>query len=134
VLLLSAAILLAAALLHVTDGGSVAFGGRSARALPGVCLTRSLLGIDCPGCGLTRSFVSMAHGDLVGAYKCHRVGPLLFLFLALQIPLRAYALLRRIDRPLCFETLLGARTTSIAIVVALFANWGYNLATGVAFH
>ena len=135
VLVLCVAIAVVSVLLHVTDDRQgLAFGSRSAGPLPGMCLSRSIAHIDCPGCGITRSFVATAHGDLALAFALHRLGPPLFLLILLQIPLRAYALIRRIARPIGPERLLGGRAMAIVIVAALLANWGVNLATGAAFH
>ncbi|MCW5936409.1 MAG: DUF2752 domain-containing protein [Fimbriimonadaceae bacterium] len=33
----------------------------------------------CFGCGLTTSFTALLHGDVVGAFRAHLVGPLLYL-------------------------------------------------------
>ena len=44
-------------------------------SLPPVCLTRILTGFDCPGCGMTRALVSLAHGDLAGALAFHPLVP-----------------------------------------------------------
>lgn len=32
----------------------------------------------CPGCGLSRSFVSLSHGDVSGAFQFHLFGPLVY--------------------------------------------------------
>lgn len=45
---------------------------------PTVCAVRSVTGVPCPGCGLTRSFVTTAHGDVAGAFAFHPFGPVLF--------------------------------------------------------
>ena len=58
--------------------------------LPQSCWTRRWLGFNCPGCGLTRSFVLAAHGELGQAFRMHPIGTLLFAFLVLQIPVRLY--------------------------------------------
>jgi hypothetical protein len=34
--------------------------------------------IDCPFCGMTRSFVALAHGEVSSAFRFHPAGPLLF--------------------------------------------------------
>lgn len=49
---------------HPTQPGSV---------LPG-CPTKTLLGIDCPGCGSLRMLYSLMHGDLLAALKFNAVG------------------------------------------------------------
>ena len=43
-----------------------------------LCWSRILLDRDCPGCGLTRSFVALAGGDLARSFACNPTGPVLF--------------------------------------------------------
>ena len=47
--------------------------------LPTICAFNHLTGLPCPGCGLTRAFVSIAHGHLVDAVHWHALSPALFL-------------------------------------------------------
>ena len=47
---------------------------------PVLCPTRLVSGVDCPGCGLSRSFVAMAELHLTLAFAMHPVGPALFLW------------------------------------------------------
>src|SRR5207244_9617366 len=42
-----------------------------------ICLFRYLTGLPCPGCGLTRSFSCILHGDFVRGYDYHPFGYLL---------------------------------------------------------
>src|SRR5688572_15347237 len=42
--------------------------------LPPLCTSRLLFGIECPGCGLTRSFVALSSGDFASAWHYNRVG------------------------------------------------------------
>lgn len=48
---------------------------------PTVCLFRNLFGRPCPGCGMTRAFFSLLHGDFAAAWEYNRlamiVAPLL---------------------------------------------------------
>jgi len=47
--------------------------------IPGLrCWFYHVTGIPCPGCGLTRSFMAMARGDVVRAVQFHAFGPLLY--------------------------------------------------------
>ena len=39
-----------------------------------VCLTKSLLGIDCPGCGGLRMAYSLLHGDIGAALRYNALG------------------------------------------------------------
>ncbi|MBI2895508.1 MAG: DUF2752 domain-containing protein [Deltaproteobacteria bacterium] len=70
----------------------VAVGGPAAVALafaaplttgPVLCGFRRMFGIPCPGCGLTRSLVSLVHLDLRAAFTVHPVGPIFLGYLAL---------------------------------------------------
>jgi hypothetical protein len=53
-------------------------------ALPGgaelgeLCWFHAALHVACPMCGMTRSFVALAHGDPGAALRFHPAGPLLF--------------------------------------------------------
>ncbi|MCI0361992.1 MAG: DUF2752 domain-containing protein [Planctomycetaceae bacterium] len=68
--------------------------------LPELCMFRRLTGLGCPGCGMTRCFISLAHGDLRMAWHYNPAGPLLFAMLAFQIPFRLVQLARiRSGRP-----------------------------------
>lgn len=42
------------------------------------CPIRYLTGVPCPTCGMTRSFMAIARGDLGAAIQYHWFGPLLF--------------------------------------------------------
>lgn len=55
---------------------------------PESCFFHRTLGIPCPGCGLTRSFVATARGDFRRAVEFNPMGPVLYLVCLLQIPYR----------------------------------------------
>ena len=46
-----------------------------ASAGPPLCPFRLVTGLPCPGCGLTRSLVSLLHGDVSAAVCFHPLGP-----------------------------------------------------------
>ena len=62
--------------------------------IPVMCTLRRLTGVSCPGCGLTRSFTFMAHGHVAEALEMNKLGPLLFVLVAAQIPYRFIRILR----------------------------------------
>ena len=70
--------------------------------LPPLCTLKRLTGLDCPGCGLTRSFVALGHGQWREAVRWNPAGPIWFAFIALQVPYQAWQLrlLSRGQRPL----------------------------------
>lgn len=83
-------VLLAAALLQpVPSGQALTLGGVP---LPPTCASMRL-GLPCPGCGLTRSFVLGVRLD-PAAFRMHRLGPLLLLVVVAQVPYRAWRLAR----------------------------------------
>lgn len=62
--------------------------------LPPVCTMRRVTGLNCPGCGLTRSFILLARGDLVGAWHFNPAGLLFFALTVAQVPYRSWQLWR----------------------------------------
>ena len=91
--------------------------------VPGTCTYKRLVGTDCPGCGLTRCFISLAQGDLRGAWDFNPAGILVFLVVILQIPYRALQLWRA-KRGLS-EIRLG-RVSSVVLwilMAALLIQW-----------
>ncbi len=62
--------------------------------LPELCMMKRWTGSGCPGCGMTRCFISLAHGDVRAALHYNPAGLLLFAILAFQIPFRAAQLWR----------------------------------------
>ena len=54
--------------------------GRDGRIahLPTVCPFYTLTGLPCPGCGLTRAFVCLGHGQVVQSLHWHPLGLVLY--------------------------------------------------------
>lgn len=55
--------------------------------LPELCTFRRQLSLDCPGCGLTRSFIYLAHGNVASAWNLNWVGVIIFGYTLVQLPL-----------------------------------------------
>jgi hypothetical protein len=89
-------------------------------ALPPVCSSRLLFGVECPGCGLTRSFVALAAGDLSASWRYHRVGWLMALAVVGQIPYRVCGLIETRTRivPRTWPAWLG-----YLLIASLIVNW-----------
>lgn len=71
-------------LLHPVAPGAPMRLTLAGQALPGVCAIERTTGIPCPGCGLTRSWVSALHGDLAASRAHHPVGWLVLLYVLAQ--------------------------------------------------
>lgn len=63
--------------------------------VPVLCSFRRLTGMNCPGCGLTRSFVFIGHGQIAEAFRLNPMGPLIYAAIAAQLPLRGLHLWRK---------------------------------------
>lgn len=88
ILVLCAGIVLVAAMLAPSAEAVSLLGAE----VPVLCGWRRVTGIPCPGCGLTRSFTFMAHGDLWGGFRMNPLGPPMFLFTLSQVPWRLWKL------------------------------------------
>lgn len=97
--------------------------------LPETCATRMQFGIDCPGCGLTRSLIHIAHGELSAAWRLQPVSLAVFAFAVLQIPLAASHLLR-VQHPLLATATRWNLRLLIALFLALALRWLWRLVTG----
>lgn len=62
--------------------------------VPPMCLFVNLFGTECWGCGLTRSFIFTAHGELDQAWLLNRGGTAFWLLIASQIPYRSLLIYR----------------------------------------
>lgn len=93
---------------------------------PILCLHRLIYKKPCAGCGLTRSFVSFAHGDVKASYNYHRLGIPLFLLLLFQIPIRLYLLKTGISGYTPFMKKL-ITVPAIVCMIAIFINWVIHL-------
>ena len=81
----SLACILLAANMRVGDNRRVYLRGFE-QPIPETCWSYGRLGLDCPGCGLTRTFVHLTHAEFTQAWQLNPVGWLVFLFAMAQIP------------------------------------------------
>ena len=121
-LLLAAVVIGASVLMRVEGQQQVTLPGL-AGPLPGLCTFRRVLGIDCPGCGLTRCFISLGHGELLRAWRFNPAGILFFAVVVFQVPYRVIQLWR-IRRGLR-EIDLGraANWTLLFVALCMIGQW-----------
>jgi hypothetical protein len=123
-LIVACAVVVLSFALQVVPGGRVALAIAPEHPLPESCMSWRVLGLRCPGCGLTRSFVFLAHGDVASSLAVHRVGWVLALAVLLQFPYRLAGLIWP------ERELLTARFRAIfsaALIVLLIGNWVFGL-------
>lgn len=120
---LSAAITLLA-LLGSTNGESVSFFGLR---MPPLCPFKTFTGLDCPGCGITRSLIYAFHGRFHDAYMMHMWGVPLALLLFVQIPYRLskIVLKRPAFRALPYEI---KRRANHVLMLSILLPWIAKLA------
>lgn len=123
-LVLAIIVLGAACLLDVQLDQRVALKSFPSVVMPPTCLSREVLGIPCPGCGLTRSFVELGHGRFFESLSQHRMGWILAFAVAFQIPYRIVVLHQR--KNTLFNPVL-AKWISGVLIFLLFANWLWEL-------
>jgi len=123
-LLAAVAVIGCAFLLEVRSDQRVALALVPQWPLPETCPARYLFNVECPGCGLTRSFIYLARRDLRAAWRMHRLGGILATLVVLQIPYRLTALFSRDGNPLGASLL---KIVGLLLVVLLFVNWLANL-------
>lgn len=83
---------------------------------PIFCPFRFLVGMPCPGCGLTRSFCALSQGNVSDAFMFHVFGPLLYAACVCAVPFLFVEVFRR-RRFERIQQLLFSRRC------ALFAAW-----------
>lgn len=103
--------LLASLTLRIGEDRAVLFPIINVR-LPEMCTMYSQFGVDCPGCGLTRSFIHMSAGRISEAWRLNPVGLFAYTYMVMQLPLAAFHLM-----PANWTT--GLRCSR------MFVNWGW---------
>ena len=93
--------------------------------MPETCTSRRIWGVDCPGCGLTRSFVSMSEGMIAKAVAFNPAGPLVYLFVLVQIPWHLFQLGRIALGKLPVES-VWLYVPIFVCSAALFLQWIYR--------
>ena len=122
VLLLAAVAVIVMSFLMRLVGDNLVFMPGSVWPIPETCAARQWLGIDCPGCGLTRSFIAISSGDLARAWNFNPAGFVLYLFVVGQIPWRLFQMGRRANRKMPVFNIWLFLPLAIA-VAALLTQW-----------
>jgi hypothetical protein len=129
-LLGAASVLLASAILRIDGHGHVVVPGLGL-SLPETCWYKRLTGHGCPGCGLTRSFVCLSHGQWRSAWRFNPSGLLFYGLVAAQIPYRVWQI-RRHRRRLPPWRWGGRLSSAVACLLAagVLGQWIWRWVSG----
>ena len=94
--------------------------------LPELCTSKAILGWPCPGCGMTRAFISLGHGRWSDAWAYNPAAYLLFPLVAIQVPWRAVQWWR-LKRHLSELPPFGLTSYGIVLLLLLLGQWVVNL-------
>lgn len=100
--------------------------------IPGLtCPLKLLTGVPCPGCGMTRAFVAIAHGDLSAARDYNLLSPVVYLALAFTkcgLPIATFHFSLELwqNRPILLFYKKWITTKKLLWLSCIFAV-GYNL-------
>jgi hypothetical protein len=92
-----------------------------------ICLSRRLLGLPCPGCGMTRAFAHLAKGEWRAALAAHPFSPWLAAELVLVWTAWGAAVAGRLPRRIWSGALAPLLVSNLALLAAL---WMARLAVG----
>jgi len=95
ILALCAFIIALSLLFSINEENRANFLSFKAYPMPETCFFKVVIGVKCPFCGMTRSFISMSHLDFKKAWEFNKLGIFIYALVILQIPYRSMIILKR---------------------------------------
>ncbi len=92
----------------------------------GLCLFRKLTQLPCPGCGMTRAFCAISHGEFAAAWGFHPFG---FGIYALTVALLLWPWIAN-SRPELERRIFASRVTAlagVAFIAGIFVFGGMRI-------
>lgn len=96
-----------------------------------LCPFRALTGWPCPGCGMTRAFCALGHGDWRAALGFNALSPFVLLAFVWMWARAAATLFGLAAARTFLERLRPGRAVSLALLALTFAWWAARLAAGL---
>ena len=94
-------------------------------AIPHFCLLQRVLGVPCPGCGISRSLLAAAHGHFSAAWNFNPAGIVFWFFLVYEIAARILIVWRDSLAVVLQYTFTGWENI---LIVSLWLVWFWRLA------
>ena len=129
ILLICSAILVASMILSVRDETQVVV-PILGKPLPPLCTFKRFTGHDCPGCGLTRAFICLGHGQPWRAWAYNPSSWFLFPLFASQIPFRIIQLRRRARGLEPYDLGFWGVAPLIVLMIVVLGQWLVRAALG----
>ncbi len=95
----------------------------TANSIP-LCFFKYLTHLDCPGCGLARSFISLSHGHFLQALQFNILGPFVYLYFLLYLVRHLLNLFLRNGFMLNFQL---PPWSGLLLIGLLFTQWIYKV-------
>jgi hypothetical protein len=89
--------------------------------VPETCGSKIWFGLECPFCGLTRSFIALSRGDLSQAWHLNRISSLVAVFVLAQLPYRLWWLAQL--RHGAIPRITWPKWCAGGLLVLLMVNW-----------
>lgn len=97
-----------------------------------ICLFKNLTGLPCPSCGVTRSLLLLATGDIYAALMINPLGGLVAVLMVITPPWILMDTLtgKKTLAPLFLWTekrIQSSKAVSLPLVALVLLNWGWNI-------
>ena len=93
------------------------------------CIFKTLIGVPCPGCGLTRGFRALFSGHVLEAELYNIFTVPIFLFLVLCIVIMMVDIITKSNNT--YKLLEKISNHYVVIIIALCLNWIINIIRGI---
>lgn len=89
------------------------------------CIFKSIFGINCPACGLTRSFRALLKLDIISSFKYNIFGPILFIIVLVFLFLLIKDIIKNEDNTINITYRICGKyyyIIIICLIISMFIN------------